>query len=112
MNNVNIKELAMRVREFVEQAAPLLACVVVEQGKEMELDDKRVPVITILEADKLLDTWIRTSSESLSSIFIGWCIARKINIKALGYTVIAQAAYYALHGSIPACDCESWHGPH
>jgi hypothetical protein len=114
MNSVNIKELAMRVREFVEQAAPKIACVIVKQGVPLELDEGGIPIITYLESDIMLDTWMRLPDGPFSPMFIGWCIARGINVDEFTYSDVIRAAYYAANDRFieDVHVDEGCHGPH
>lgn len=92
VDQINPKELAMRVREFIEAA-----CTVVEVVYHMEGEELKEP--EFMEADELLSAWLQTPEGQFAPMFIGWCIAKGINPNTFTAYVLMDAVCIALTGN-------------
>lgn len=100
MSETNIKELAMRIREFVEHAASKIPIVIVAEGVPPKLNEQGFPELSYVTPDELLQLSVQHGSQELITIFSGWCIARKVDLSAITPDDIFQAMYFALHGEL------------
>lgn len=88
---IEASELAMRVREFVEQTATRVECVVSFDGGDDNGPRHYAP-------DELLGVWIQCPEGNFTPMFIGWCIARGIAPNTYGLHTLMDAVCIALTG--------------
>lgn len=98
MSKLNIEELAVLIREFVECMAPQLECVVTYDGQTDQIDDNGNLVTKNLSVQDTLLMWVQGSSEAYGYMLVGWLAAKGIAVEQTSPESVLKAVQFAALG--------------